>query len=125
LNDIYRAVMEGLSYEMLYNIESLTKYGININSLRATGGGAKSPLWLQIKADIFGKTITSVKTDEAGAAGCAMHAAVGMGVYKDLKEAVGAFVKIGETYIPSDKYKDIYSEKYENYKTVRNSLLHI
>jgi len=125
LNDIYRAVMEGLSYEMLYNIESLTTYGININSLRATGGGAKSPLWLQMKADIFGTPITSVRTDEAGAAGCAMHAAVGMGVYKDFREAVSMFVNIGETYVPSDKYRDIYAEKYDRYKTVRNSLLHI
>lgn len=125
LSDIYRAVMEGLTYEMLYNINALNSYGIEINSLRATGGGAKSPLWLQIKADIFGKSITSVKTDEAGAAGCAMHAAVGMGVYKDLKEAADSFVKTGETYIPSDKYKEIYAEKYDKYVKVRNLLLNL
>ena len=125
LPDIYRAVMEGLTFEMLYNIEKLNNCGIAINSLRATGGGAKSPVWLQIKADIFGIAITPLQTDEAGAAGCSMLAAVAMGKYKNLKEAAEKFVKTGEPYFPSGKYKDIYKYKYEKFKAARNSLLHL
>jgi len=125
LPDIYRAVMEGLTFEMAYNIESLGDFGINIGSLRATGGGAKSPIWLQIKADILNKVITPLQTDEAGAAGCAMLAAVALGKYKDLNEAAEKFVKTGEPYYPSDKFTDLYKEKYNKFKIIRNSLLNV
>ncbi|MCL2518621.1 MAG: FGGY family carbohydrate kinase, partial [Oscillospiraceae bacterium] len=125
LPDIYRAVMEGLTFEMAYNIESLGDFGINIGSLRATGGGARSPIWLQIKADILNKVITPLQTDEAGAAGCAMLAAVALGKYKDLNEAAEKFVKTGESYIPSDKFADLYKEKYNRFKIIRNSLLNV
>ena len=48
----YRALMEGVTYEMKYNLECLEKAGIKVEGLRAVGGGAKSDLWMQIKADI-------------------------------------------------------------------------
>ncbi|MBR6725808.1 MAG: carbohydrate kinase [Clostridia bacterium] len=122
--DIYRAVMEGLTFEIRYNIEWLDKFGIEINSLSATGGGASSPIWLKLKADILGRDITPVKGDQAGAAGCAMAAAVAVGKFKDLHEAAEVFVRHGETCHPDLTMKAFYDEKYERYKEIRNSVLH-
>jgi len=125
LPDIYRAFMEGLTYEMKYNLETLEKFGIKVDSLKATGGGATSPIWLRIKADILNRPITPLVTDEAGAAGCAMLAAVTLGKYKSLAEAAEKFVVYGETVYPDDKFAKIYEEKYEKYKKVRASLLYL
>ena len=125
LPDIYRAFMEGLTYEMAYNLETLEKFGIKVDSLKATGGGATSPIWLQIKADILRRPITPLITDEAGAAGCAMLAAVTLGKYKNLAEAAEKFVIYGETVYPDDKFAAIYAEKYEKYKKVRSALLYL
>lgn len=123
LPDLYRAMLEGLSFEMVYNMELLENSGIKIDSLMATGGGARSSIWLQVKSDVFGKKIVPVKTDEAGAQGCAMAAAVAKGCYADLKEAAKVFVKRGEAVYPNDTNHAFYSEKYEKYKTVRNTML--
>lgn len=123
LPDIYRAVMEGLTYEIAYNLETVGAFGIKPTSLRATGGGANSPIWLRIKTDILGLPITRLTTGEAGAAGCAMLAAVALGRYADLHEAAAAFVRTGETVEPSAEFADIYREKYEKYKTIRAAAL--
>lgn len=125
LPDIYRAFMEGLTFEMAYNIETIGKFGIDVSSLRATGGGATSPIWLKIKADILRRPITPLITDEAGAAGNAMLAAVALGKYASLKEAAEKFVRYGQTVEPSDEFADLYAEKYEKYKKVRASLLYL
>ena len=123
LPDVYRALLEGLTFEMLYNIESLAAFGVKISSLRATGGGSVSPVWLKIKADILGREITPLKTDEAGAAGCAMMAAVAAGAFGSLREAAEVFVRPAETCFPDPTFRDFYMDKYEKYKSVRAALL--
>lgn len=118
-SEIYRSLIEGVTYEMLYNMEILETSGIKIKELRAVGGGAKSPLWLQIKADITGKTIVSLETQEAGIVGAAILAGVATGVYKNLEEAIGVFVKQGKRFEPDLSVKEIYDNNYQRYKTVR------
>lgn len=63
--DLYRAILEGLTFEMRYNLEKLAKYDIRPTTLFAAGGGAKSPVWRQIKADILGAEIRPTLADEA------------------------------------------------------------
>jgi xylulokinase len=121
--DIYRAVLEGLTFEMLYNIETLSRFGIKIDSLRATGGGSSSQVWLKIKADILGRAICPVDVDEAGAAGCAMMAAVAMGAFDNLHQAAEVFVKTSKVVTPSTENAQFYAEKYERYKKIRESML--
>ncbi len=125
LPDIYRGFMEGLTFEMAYNLETLEKFGIKVDTLKATGGGATSPIWLRIKSDILKRPITPLVTDEAGAAGCAMLAAVTLGKYNNLAEAAEKFVVYGETVYPDNKFADIYAEKYDKYKKVRSALLYL
>lgn len=121
--DIYKALMEGVTYEIMTNIEHLESFGIKPEKLYATGGGASSDVWLQIKADILNRPVTALLAKEAGACGTCMMAGVAIGIYKDLYEAKSAFVKEKETFIPNfdsaKKYKNCYNVYKKIYDAVR------
>ncbi|MBQ7794297.1 MAG: carbohydrate kinase [Clostridia bacterium] len=120
--DIYKALMEGVTYEILLNIKHLSSFGIELDRITATGGGASSPKWLQIKADILNRPVTVLEAKEVGACGTCMLTGVAIGVYKDLRDAANYFIKEKKTYLPSEnaeEYKS-YFERYEKlYDAVR------
>lgn len=116
--DIYKAVMEGVTYEIMVNIEVLESFGIKPEKLCATGGGASSEKWLQIKADILQRPITALEAKEAGTCGTCMMVGVAMGVYKDLYEAKKAFVNEKKTFIPNPEMAEKYSKIYSAYKNI-------
>jgi len=113
---VYRALMEGIACEMRINRERLAANGVPITALRATGGCARSPAWLQMKADILGVPVTRMETDEAGAAGCAMMAGVAAGVWKSLEEASGLLAKPLETLEPRPDKQEAYDRQYRRYR---------
>ncbi len=114
--DIYLALMEGVCYEMRLNMEFLRKAGIAICALRATGGGANSRVWLQMKADILNVPVTALRCGEAGAAGSAMLAGIAAGVFKDIREAASVMVTLQETYEPRAVVHERYEECYRQYQ---------
>ena len=116
--DVYKAVMEGVTYEIMLNIDTLRKFGVTPQRLYATGGGAKSRVWLQIKADILNRQITALKAEEAGACGTCMLTATAIGIYKDLVSVKEAFVKLGETFIPDKEKTARYVQLYNAYKKI-------
>lgn len=115
-SDLYRAMMEGVTYEMMVNMEHLAEVGIRPQKLRAAGGGAASAVWMQMKADMLNLPIVSLGNAEAGAAGCAMLAGVAAGVYKDLSEAAWTMLKEKDTYLPRQEMHEAYQEYYEKYR---------
>ena len=118
LPDIYRAVLEGVTFEMRYNQEKLEDNGVRLERLYACGGGAKSPAWLQIKADILGCDIIPVKSDETGAMGSAilgLAAVTGEAPF----EIARRFWKYGDPIHPIERNKEIYDKKYAQYRTLR------
>jgi len=121
--DIYKALMEGVTYEIMTNIEHLESFGINLDKLFATGGGASSDVWLQIKADVLNRPIAALSAKEAGAAGTCMMACVATGIFKDLYEAKEVFVKEKKTFMPNQdnvkKYQKIYGAYKKIYDAVR------
>ena len=121
--DIYKSLMEGVTYEIMLNIEHLDTFGINLEKLYATGGGAYSDVWLQIKADILNRTIISLEAKEAGTCGTCMMAGVAIGTYKDLYEAKSVFVKKKKIFVPNpdrvEKYKKYYNAYRDMYKIIR------
>lgn len=121
--DLYKALMEGVTYEIMTNLEHLSSFGITPSSLFATGGGARSEVWLQIKADILGKPITSLLAKEVGAVGTCMLVGRAIGLYRDLDEAKARFVHTGKTYCPNPdryaKYQAIYAAYRKLYGAVR------
>lgn len=119
---LYRALIEGVTYEMMYNLEKLEEFGISMSVLRAVGGGSKSPYWLQMKADILGKTIIPLDLDEAGIAGTAMLSGVCCGVYQSLEEAEKLFVKKKQPYEPNMELHQAYLKHYQRFKMVRQMI---
>ena len=122
-SDLYRACMEGVCYEMRLNQERLSQAGIALSPLRATGGGAKSRVWMQMKADVLNLPVTRLGVSEAGAAGCAMLAGTAIGAFRDLKEAAGVMVREKETFLPRpdahERYEGMYAQYKKIYRAVR------
>ena len=123
LPEIYRAILEGLCFEMCYNREQIRRFDITFSSLRATGGGARSSQWLQLKSDILGIPVSSLEITDSGAVGGAMMAAVSLGAFKSLSEAAEVFVKIKKTFMPDSDKSSYYTEKYQRYKYLRQASL--
>lgn len=120
--DIYKALMEGVTYEIMTNIEHLESFGITPKKLFATGGGASSDVWLQIKADILNRPVTALLAKEAGACGTCMMTGVAIGIYKDLYEAKEVFVKEKKTFTPNPENSTIYKKYYNAYKNIYNAV---
>lgn len=114
--DLYRACMEGVAYEMRLNYEALQPSGVRFRRLHATGGGAKSKAWMQMKADILNLPITALKTSDAGTVGSAMLTGIAVGCFANLEEAARVMVREAETYEPRPEWHEAYMENYERYK---------
>lgn len=121
--DIYRGCMEGVVYEMYLNMQALNGSGIRFTRIHATGGGAHSTEWMQMKADVLNIPMVALKTVDAGTVGSAMLTGIAIGLFKDLEDAAAHMVEETVTYVPRpdmhEKYRMIY-EKYKNvYQAVR------
>lgn len=121
-SDIYQGLMEGVTYEMYLNIERLSEAGIHIDKIRATGGGAASPLWLQMKADILNKPVVSLGAAQSGTLGCIMLAGVACGIYHSLEEAEQIFVKENQTFYPNLQKHEEYQKLYKKYKKLYHAV---
>lgn len=98
--DIVRAILEGLTYEQAFCIQLLNEANVEINRIRAIGGGSRSERWMQIKADITGLPISVIHTSEAASLGVAMLAGCATGVYSSLEEAAAQLIKVRKTFYP-------------------------
>lgn len=120
-HDITKGIMDSLTYEMRINMERLLTAGIEISDLRAVGGGANSPMWLQIKADVTGCTVSTLKVRESACLGAALLGFAGIGACT-LDEAVALAVKTDRTYTPDPSVQGKYNEKYIIYQQVYETM---
>ena len=116
--DIYRGCMEGVVYEMLVNTSALKKSGCKFKKLNATGGGARSGEWMQMKADMLNVPITALKTVDAGTVGSAMLTGIATGVFKDLNDAAEHMVEETVEYLPRKEMHEKYMHIFERYAKV-------
>ena len=114
--EIYRACMEGVACEMRLNYEALQPSGVRFRRLNATGGGARSKVWMQMKADMLNLPITALKTSDAGTVGSAMLTGIAVGCFSNLEEAARVMVREAETYEPRPEWHEAYMRKFERYK---------
>ena len=112
--------MEGIAYLIRKNLDYLQKLNIRTNKLISLGGGSKSNVWNQIKADAIGKKLILIEREEAALLGAAVLAAVNLGLYKDYKSAIDEVVKVKKVY-NSKKY-NIYNDKYMIFLRLYNKL---
>jgi xylulokinase len=120
--DILKAILESLTYELMINMEIMKSAGIVIKNLNAVGGGAKSPLWLQIKSDILNQPINTLRVKEAACLGAAILAGTAIGIYSNIDEGVKMTVSVLKTYYPDKINNNIYQKIYMIYKDVYPSL---
>ena len=116
--DIYRACMEGVAYEMRVNLDALAGSGVHFTRIHATGGGARSKVWMQMKADVLGLPIAALQTADAGTVGSAMLTGIAAGLFRNLEDASARMVRKAETYEPREDMHRKYMEIYERYRRV-------
>jgi xylulokinase len=111
-----KAILEGLSFELRVNLDLLKKGGVEITELRAIGGGAKSDLWLQLKADITGVPVLVPKVTEAAAWGAALLAGAGAGLFQDVKSGALESVVLTRQFDPDPARALRYAERFSLYR---------
>lgn len=113
--EILRALLEGVAFEMRLNLALLEESGIAIDELRAIGGGSKSRLWTQLKANVMNKPITTVAVTEAGCLGVAMLAKAAVTAIP-LDEIVAAWVKTTGQILPQPEFAAHYHRQFATYR---------
>jgi len=116
-SDILAGLIEGITHELRVNIEiieSIVKRRLDL--VRAVGGLSRSKKWLQLKADLTGRTIETVSIQEASALGAALLAGVAIGVYNSIDEAIGNIVKVTDRFAPRHELFEIYDKQHDIYK---------
>ena len=114
---LYRALLEGCTFAVRDIVDRLDDLGLGADEIRVVGGGARSPFWLQMKADVTGRPVRVLATPETTAVGAAMLAGVGGGIFRDLDEAVERLAIVApRTYEPNATVHDAYDEAYDRYR---------
>ena len=116
--DVARAILEGLTYELRLNLDLLQAGGVQIDVLRAIGGGAKSPYWLQLKADITGIPVVTPRITEAAGFGAALLAGAGAGLFPSAAEAAQRFLRLTGECRPDPARHAAYTRQFGLYRQV-------
>lgn len=117
-----RAVLEGVAYGLYDSLKILMDIGVPIHQVRVIGGGAKSLLWKQILADVFNMDIQEINTNQGGALGAAILAAVGAGGFADVATGCRELVKVVDTIKPVPGNVKCYQERYPLYQALYGDL---
>ena len=120
--DMVQAVFEGVAFGLKDSLEVAKASGIDIKRTKICGGGAKSPLWRKIMANITGLAVDTIESEEGPALGGAMLAAVGCGAFASVEEAAKAIVKVTGTVEPEPELVAKYQERYEVFKKLYPTL---
>ncbi|HEX8684419.1 MAG TPA: xylulokinase [Ardenticatenaceae bacterium] len=116
-----RAVLEGVTYGLRDSLEIMRDLGLTFEQVRASGGGARSQLWLQILADTFDTEIVTVNATEGAAYGAALLAAVGAGIYPTVQEASAAALQVTGRTRPGAAVA-VYEDFYPRYRALYPAL---
>jgi len=118
-----RAVMEGVAFGLRDNLDLLKDVGIgDIQQVRLSGGGAMSPIWRQILADILAVELATVEITEGAGYGAALLAGVGAGIWPTVRKACADSVQIKETTKPIPENVESYAPFYKEYRSLYQSL---
>ena len=121
-SDMTQAVLEGVAFAIRDSFEVAKKLGMNITNATLCGGGAKSPLWRKIIANVLNVDINIPQVEEGPSMGAAMLAMVAAGAYPSVKAAADAICRVSETVKPDAQIAERYEEKYRNFTGIYPSL---
>jgi xylulokinase len=116
-----RALLEGVAFLLRRNLDSIERTGLTIPEIRSTGGGARSHLWNQIKANVCNRPVVTLANEETALLGDAILAGVAIGVFGSIEEGCNSMVTPKEKVLP-DQDARAYSESYDRYCELDRSL---
>ncbi len=120
--DLIRSVIEGVSYSQKDCLDVVEPLGVAVLSVRASGGGARSLFWRQILADVFGKRVARLETQEGSAYGAALLAMVGTGEYASVPEACAATIREADSVQPRAAEAALYRRAHDVYRALYPAL---
>lgn len=121
-SDMTQAVLEGVAFALRDSFEITKKLGVDIERIRINGGGAKSPLWNKIIANVLNVKVDKINSEEGPAFGAAILAAVGCGKFSSVEEAAGKLISVIETTEQDPQTVELYNKKYNVFKELYPNL---
>jgi len=120
--DLIRAVIEGVSYSQLDCLDIIEELGVAVESVRVSGGGARSPFWRRLLADIFNKKVVTLETQEGSAYGAALLALAGSGEYGSVPEVCRAAIREVDSLEPRPAEAAYYAKAHQVYQAIYPAL---
>lgn len=120
-----RAILESVAFMLRRNLEYLRTLGSDADQVRSLGGGARSDLWLQVKADMIGRTVVAMECEESACLGVAMLSCVANGIHQDLVEARDSMVRIRKAMTPNPEASSAYGKVYDRYLRLHQQVLRL
>jgi xylulokinase len=119
---LIRAVMEGVAYSLKDTFTIFEEMRIPVTSIRLGGGGARSPLWRQIQADVYGREVEIVAAEEGAAYGAAILGGVGAGAWNSVDEACDSVVRVASRIAPDEAVSKTMQRSYRTYRKIYPAL---
>ena len=119
---VIRAILEGVAFSLRDSFTIFRELGVPVKSVRLGGGGARSHLWQQIQADIYGMPVDLIAAEEGAAYGAALLAGVGAGVWQSVDTACETAVHVAKRVEPKQKNVELMNRRYEAYRKLYPSL---
>jgi xylulokinase len=120
--DMIRALLEGVSYSQKDCLDIIEQMGVRVESVRVSGGGGRSAFWRQMLADVFGKRVVTLDTQEGSAYGAALLALVGTGVYSSVPEVCQAVIREVDSISPQPQAAQVYAAGHSVYQSLYPAL---
>jgi xylulokinase len=115
---VVRAILEGVAFSLRDTFTIFQQIDVPVKTVRLGGGGARSPLWRQIQADVYGRAVERVAVEEGAAYGAAMLAGVGAKAWPSVDAAGAAVVRVASTTTPNSKDLLTMNRAYSSYRRI-------
>ncbi|HYG09593.1 MAG TPA: xylulokinase [Pyrinomonadaceae bacterium] len=119
---VVRAILEGVAFSLRDTLTIFAEMRVPVRGIKLGGGGARSSLWRQIQADVYGQTIELVEAEEGAAYGAALLAGVGGGAWSTVDEACEAAVRVRARIEPDAARASLMNERYRAYRAIYPAL---
>lgn len=120
--ELFRAFMQGVTYECMRGMDCLKEAGVTFSRIIAVGGGSRSDVWTQMKADALGHEILVAKQKEAGTLASAILCHANIGVYDNIEQAQKELIEIEKTFVPRKEITEMYQENMKKYMKFYNAV---
>ncbi len=119
---VVRAILEGVAFSLRDTFTLFAEMGVPVNKIRLGGGGARSALWQQIQADVYGREVEIVEAEEGAAYGAAILAGVGAGCWASVEEACNESIRVAQVVKPQPAAKETMARRYEAYRRMYSAI---